>query len=83
MGSGGVSAGGGAIYFNVSDTFTDNGLVSADGNPSDSGGSIYITAKNIAGNGIVRAEGGGLSTNGSFTSPGGGGRRGVLSKFFF
>ncbi len=32
LGSGGNSAGGGAIYFNVSDTFTDNGIVSADGN---------------------------------------------------
>ena len=74
LGSGGNSSAGGAIYLNVSDTFTDNGVISADGNPSGSGGSIYVTAKNIAGNGILRAEGGGLYANGSFKSPGGGGR---------
>ena len=74
LGSGGNSSAGGAIYLNVSDTFTDNGIVSADGNPSSSGGSIYVTAKNIAGNGILRADGGGLYANGYFKSPGGGGR---------
>ncbi len=44
------------------------------GTSSSSGGSIYVTAKNIAGNGILRAEGGGLYANGYFKSPGGGGR---------
>ena len=85
LGSGGNSAGGGAIYFNVSDTFTDNGIVSADGNSSSSGGSIYVTAKNIAGNGIFRAEGGRPSLRQWLFQKSGRRRtsRGLLSEFFF
>ncbi len=74
LGSGGASYGGGAIFLSVSDTFTDNGTISANGNASSSGGSIYVTAKNITGNGMFQANGGSLYGNGYFKSPGGGGR---------
>ncbi|MDR3519414.1 MAG: DUF5011 domain-containing protein [Candidatus Pacebacteria bacterium] len=74
LGSGGHSSGGGAIELNVSNTFTDDGTVSADGNISSSGGSIYVTAQNITGSGILQADGGNLFGSGYFQSPGGGGR---------
>jgi hypothetical protein len=74
LGSGGSSYGGGAIHFVVSNTFTDNGNVSANGNNSASGGSIYLTANSILGNGKLIADGGGISMNGYTQSPGGGGR---------
>ncbi len=74
LGSGGYDFGGGAIRLIVSDTFTDNGIVSSNANLSGSGGSVYVTAKNMAGNGILRANGGGLLASGYFKSPGGGGR---------
>ena len=45
LGSGGFGNGGGAIRIVVSDTFTDNGTVSANGGIASSGGSIYVTAK--------------------------------------
>jgi len=76
LGSGGawLYHGGGAMRFVVSDTFTNNGIVSANGNPSCSGGSIYVTTKNLTGNGTFRANGGNLFDSGFFKSPGGGGR---------
>jgi hypothetical protein len=74
LGSGGVVQGGGAIQIVVSDTFTDNGIVSSDGGTSSSGGSIYVTAKNIAGSGVFHANGGGLMFGSYYKSPGGGGR---------
>jgi len=64
-------SGGGAIRLIVTDIFTNNGTVVADGSAGTSGGSIYITAKNIIGNGKFLTNGGGLS---SFTRLGGGGR---------
>lgn len=74
LGSGGITYGGGAMRIVVSDTFTNNGIVSTDGNVSSSGGSIYVTTKNMAGSGIFRANGGSLHASGYFKSPGGGGR---------
>lgn len=76
LGSGGawLTYGGGAIRIIVSDTFLNNGIISANGNTSSSGGSIYVTAKNIGGSGIFSANGGGLYASGYFKSPGGGGR---------
>ncbi|MFA5841283.1 MAG: immunoglobulin-like domain-containing protein [Candidatus Paceibacterota bacterium] len=74
LGSGGNSYGGGAVHIVVSETFTDNGIISADGNTSSSGGSIYITTKNMTGSGVMHANGGGLFASGYFKSPGGGGR---------
>ncbi|MFA5791909.1 MAG: immunoglobulin-like domain-containing protein [Candidatus Paceibacterota bacterium] len=74
LGSGGVTHGGGAIYLAISDIFTNNGVVSSDGNISSSGGSVYVTTKNMTGSGILRANGGSLYALGYFKSPGGGGR---------
>ena len=74
LGSGGETHGGGAIRIIVSNIFTDNGIISADGDRSSSGGSIYITAQSMAGNGIVHADGGNIFNSGLFVSPGGGGR---------
>ncbi|MEK7471123.1 MAG: alpha/beta hydrolase [Patescibacteria group bacterium] len=74
LGSGGVGYGGGAMRIVVSDTFTNNGIVSSGGNVSSSGGSIYVTAKKIVGSGVLRANGGGLMFGSYYKSPGGGGR---------
>ena len=77
LGSGGgawLHRGGGAIQLIVSDTFTNNGTVSASGGNASSGGSIYVSTKKIAGNGTLHANGGALFFTGFFKSPGGGGR---------
>jgi hypothetical protein len=73
-GSGGDDAadggsGGGAVFFNVSNLLTNNGLISANGNNGvaganykagggGSGGSIYIITNQITGNGNITANGG-------------------------
>lgn len=77
LGSGGGAPhalGGGAIRLVVTDTLVNNGVISADGNTSSSGGSIYVTAKNVTGAGAVHANGGALGSGGYFSGPGGGGR---------
>lgn len=77
LGSGGGAPhalGGGAIRLNITDTLVNNGVISADGNTSSSGGSIYVTAKNVTGAGAVHANGGALGSGGYFSGPGGGGR---------
>ncbi|MEK7128626.1 MAG: DUF5018 domain-containing protein, partial [Patescibacteria group bacterium] len=74
LGSGGATYGGGAIRLYVSSVFANNGTVSANGNSSSSGGSIYVTANNLSGSGKFSANGGGLYFTGYFKSPGGGGR---------
>ncbi|MDD5720864.1 MAG: hypothetical protein PHT16_00225 [Candidatus Pacebacteria bacterium] len=57
LGSGGTTNGGGAVRLIISDNFTNNGIVTANGNVSSSGGSIYVTAKNITGGGKFTANG--------------------------
>ncbi len=78
LGSGGADFyngfGGGAIRIVVSDTFTNNGIISSSGAVSASGGSIFVTANKFTGNGIFRANGGNLHFGDYFKSPGGGGR---------
>jgi hypothetical protein len=76
LGSGGYGYfhGGGAIRLVVSDTFTNNGKISANGDETSSGGSIYVTAKNIAGNGNFFSDGGHLHGGDMFFGSGGGGR---------
>jgi hypothetical protein len=76
LGSGGAPthSGGGAMYFVVSGIFENNGEVSADGDRSSSGGSIYIDVNNLTGDGVFRANGGGLYFTNYFKSPGSGGR---------
>ncbi|GAB4146262.1 MAG: hypothetical protein OHK0017_06560 [Patescibacteria group bacterium] len=78
-GCGGVGAsGGGAIKLNVNGTLTNNGSISANGTnaPSSyigggSGGSLWVIANTIAGNGTFSANGGA----GGYQAGGGGGGR--------
>jgi pimeloyl-ACP methyl ester carboxylesterase len=65
----GSNRGGGAIWIDVSDTFTNNGAVTSNGRNRGSGGSIFVEAKNLTGGGIFSANGG--TTKYDF---GGGGR---------
>lgn len=68
-GGGFGGSGGGAVLVNVSGTLTLNGLISANGAPGGSGagvsgggagagGSINLSAANLAGTGALRADGG-------------------------
>ncbi|NCU28572.1 MAG: DUF5011 domain-containing protein [Candidatus Moranbacteria bacterium] len=66
--------GGGAIWLEVEDTLTNNGVVSANGWSNASGGSVYVKTKNLEGDGSFNADGGGLTSNSVFYYPGGGGR---------
>ena len=59
LGSGGASYGGGAIRIVVSTLFANDELFS-NGNSSSSGGSVYVTANNMAGSGTFSANGGNL-----------------------
>ena len=78
FGSGGANSnydfGGGAIRIVVSDILTNNGNISSNGGDAGSGGSVYVTANNVAGSGTFQANGGKLYASGYFKSPGGGGR---------
>src|SRR3989344_1550301 len=69
--------GGGAIRLVVSNTFTNDGIVTAEGSESSSGGSIYVPSGVLAGGGAFHANGGNLFSTGFFKSPGGGGRGAV------
>jgi len=68
-------AGGGVVRVNVTGTLALDGRISADGRPGTglggggSGGSVWLSAGNFAGAGIVSANGG----SGSATGAGGGG----------
>ncbi|NCB44459.1 MAG: DUF5011 domain-containing protein, partial [Clostridia bacterium] len=82
LGSGGAiqreyHKGGGAIWLEVSDTITNNGVISANGGQSSSGGSVYVNTKNLDGSGVFRANGGGLASTAIFYFPGGGGRTAI------
>ncbi|MGB2580665.1 MAG: immunoglobulin-like domain-containing protein, partial [Minisyncoccia bacterium] len=66
--------GGGSIRLVISGTLVNNGVISADGNTSSSGGSIYATVADISGSGTFHANGGALGVGGYFSGPGGGGR---------
>ncbi len=68
------SRGGGAIRIVVTDTLANDGIISADGGTSSSGGSIYVTTNNLTGAGIFRANGGWRNVSGYYQGPGGGGR---------
>ena len=57
LGSDGYFKGGGAIILSVSNTLLNNGRVSVVGGNSASGGSIYVTTKNLSGNGLFIANG--------------------------
>jgi len=74
FGSGGARSGGGAIRIIVTGAFVNDGVVSAVGSPSGSGGSIFVTANTLAGSGVFNANGGSLFAIGYYQGPGGGGR---------
>ena len=73
LGSGADGPGGGAVILNISQTFLMNGTIQTEGVPggwAGSGGSVYIQAASLNGNGVIDADGG---------SPvGGGGRIAVI-----
>ncbi|MBT7281884.1 hypothetical protein HN832_00555, partial [archaeon] len=78
--SGGSNNGGGAIILNVTGEFNFNGSLNSNGiyvnGGGGSGGSIYITTRNITGNGTITANGGGTGSGSS--SAGGGGRVSII-----
>jgi hypothetical protein len=73
-GNGSQSLGGGAIRLISAGNFINDGIISANGNTTGSGGSIYVTAGVLGGAGIFRANGGGPDCPASCYGPGGGGR---------
>ncbi|MFZ2253413.1 MAG: hypothetical protein WAW13_04590 [Minisyncoccia bacterium] len=72
-GNGYKPRGGGAIRIE-SDSLTNDGLITAEGLNTSSGGSIYITTNTMSGNGEIRANGGGAYWSSRFYFMGGGGR---------
>src|ERR1017187_6689650 len=79
-GGGGVS-GGGAIELLVGGTFSNNGVISANGGSisnsgtgAGSGGSVYVQAQTIQGTGTITANGGSNTLPNSIGGGGGGGR---------
>ena len=71
------SYGGGSLKLTVSGTIANNGRISADGDVaqyySGSGGSAWVTAKQLTGAGSISANGGPITT-GQWYAAGGGGR---------
>ena len=60
-----AGAGGGALFFNVSGTLTNNGIISANGAPiigyqagGGSGGTVYVKTAGLSGSGAFTANGG-------------------------
>ena len=79
MGSGGnghgsYAYGGGAVKLLAIGTLNIDGMISANGGQTSSGGSIYLVAETVIGNGALRAGGGGTYWSGQDIGPGGGGR---------
>ncbi|MBI5797523.1 hypothetical protein HZA98_01305 [Candidatus Woesearchaeota archaeon] len=73
-----VSSGAGVIFLNISDTLSLNGIINSSASMvaslgGGSGGSVYIIAKNMSGNGTISARGG--ATKGTTNDGGGGGGR--------
>lgn len=74
LGSGSYQPGGGAIRLIVADTFTNDGIIGANGGQTASGGSINVETGVLTGSGIFEARGGGVATPGYYVLQGGGGR---------
>lgn len=78
-GGGGNTVGGGVVRLIISDTLTVNGYVRANGSygtqGGSAGGSIYIDATKLTGNGTVEAKGGAGETCCGYGASGGGGGR--------
>lgn len=69
-----VGRGGGAIWLQVSGTLINDGLVSANGDGSSSGGSVYVISGNLVGAGTFEAKGGSYTSSSIYHGLGGGGR---------
>ncbi|MEA3430518.1 MAG: hypothetical protein U9R08_04560, partial [Nanoarchaeota archaeon] len=91
------SDGGGAIFLNVSDTLTNNGIISSDsarppnqgcdswsrsGSSGGSGGSVYIITNSIYGAGTITANGGDGSDSAYDQGPGAGGGGGRIAIYY-
>ncbi len=76
LGSGGTAGqpSGGAIRLVINDTLQNDGIISANGRSNSSGGSIYVTTKNLTGTGSFQADGGGYYTSSVYYGTGSGGR---------
>ncbi len=77
LGSGrgtGNNRGGGALWI-TADSIDNNGRISANGDRSSSGGSIYVTVNDLTGSGVWQANGGGLDVSCSQTCGSGSGGR--------
>ncbi len=74
FGSSNQTRGGGAIQLVAHDELTIDGVVSANGGNTSSGGSIWIQTNSLRGHGVIRANGGDFSSFAAFIGPGGGGR---------
>ena len=75
-GAGRFSTGGGAVRIRAGGVVTVNGTISCDAgkanNPTGAGGSVWLTASDLAGSGTVQARGG--AANSIYTPDGCGGR---------
>ena len=73
---GGEGAGGGAVALTVGRTLTVNGAVRAQGElpctTGGAGGSIWLTAGTLAGDGVISVNGGGNGIGSQFSAGGGG-----------
>jgi hypothetical protein len=65
--------GGGAIHI-IAGNFINDGIITASGGVSASGGSILVEAFNLSGTGLFKANGGSYHTTTVIHAPGGGGR---------
>ncbi len=65
--------GGGAIHI-IAGNFINDGIITASGGASASGGSILVEAFNLSGTGLFKANGGSYHTTTVIHAPGGGGR---------
>ena len=75
LGSGSFFSGGGAIKLIISGALVNDGIITADGKTTGSGGSINVSTKILSGSGSFTARGGNLTGYpGYFVLPGGGGR---------
>ncbi len=77
LGSGGGTGnnrGGGALWI-ISNSINNNGKISANGDRSSSGGSVYVTVKDLIGGGVWQVNGGGHDVSCSQTCASGSGGR--------
>ena len=66
--------GGGALLLTVSDQLKNDGLISANGAPAASGGSLLINTNKLSGSGVFAANGGNFGRSAHYYGAGAGGR---------